>query len=303
MHRIFFIFLVLFAATVSAQTRVIVPFPPGGGTDVVARVLFQNITERTGKLFLIENVSGAGGDIGRQRAMRDNVLLFSPNSLLISAHIEKLGFVPLDEFQAVVGVGAYPYLLTAHPSFQINNVQKLRDLAQQHGTINIASAGTSGANHLIIAALAKSVGFPVEPIPHKGTPDAAMTTMSGLVPLMVSGIQGTEDLVAAGKLRALAVTTAKRHPGLPAVPTIQEMIKKPFDYPGWFGIVAPRRYPKSQWEDLAREALISLKSAQIQRKLSELGVTVWALGPREFAIFLQDDDRRWAVAVQGQTRP
>ena len=89
----------------------------------------------------------------------------------------------------------------------------------------------------------------------------------------------------------------------PAVPTIQEMIKKPFDYPGWFGIVAPRRYPKSQQDDLAREVLISLKSAQIQRKLGELGVTVWALGPREFAIFLQEDDHRWAVAVQNQTSP
>lgn len=302
MCKVIFFCLFLVSSVTWCQTRVIVPFPPGGGTDVAARVLFRDISERTGRQFIIENVGGAGGDIGRQRAMRDNHLLFTPNSLLISAHLENLGFVPLDEFRAVVGVGSYPYLLSAHPSFVIRNVMDLQTISRRHGVINISSAGTSGANHLIIYQLSRLIGFSVEAIPHKGTPDAAMTTMSGLVPLMVSGIQGANDLVKAGRLRGIAVTTTYRDPELAQVPTIQEMTGRAFNYPGWFGVVAPRRYDERVAAEISAAAIVSLHSPLVRQRMHELGISVWAWPADQFGRFLRDDDNRWATAVRATVK-
>ena len=298
MKNMFAVIMILFTTIASAQTRVIVPFPPGGGTDIVARVIFKDITDRTGYQFIIENVSGAGGDIGRQKAMRDNVLLFTPNSLLISAHLEKLNFVPLDEFKAVVGVGAYPYLISAHPSFNLKNLSDLKALSKTHGVINIGSAGTSGANHLIIGQLAKTIGFKVEPIPHRGTPDALLSTISGNVPLMVSGIQGTSEFIKAGKLKPIAVTTVDRDVVMTNVPTVQEMTKKPFNYPGWFGIMAPKRYDDATANIIMKHVIASLNSKDVKAKLTEQSVFIWAYPPQKFTEFLIQDDKNWANAIK-----
>lgn len=298
MKNVFAVIIMLFTTIASAQTRVIVPFPPGGGTDIVARVIFKDITDRTGYQFIIENVSGAGGDIGRQKAMRDNVLLFTPNSLLISAHLEKLNFVPLDEFKAVVGVGAYPYLISAHPSFNLKNLNDLKALSKTHGVINIGSAGTSGANHLIIGQLGKTIGFKVEPIPHRGTPDALLSTISGNVPLMVSGIQGTSEFIKVGKLKPIAVTTIARDVVMTNVPTVQEMIKKPFYYPGWFGIVAPKRYDDATANIVMKHAIASLNSKDVKPKLTEQSIFIWAYPPQKFTEFLIQDDKNWAKTIR-----
>lgn len=298
MKKLIALIMMLFATTIFAQTRVIVPFPAGGGTDIVARVIFKDITDRTGYQFIIENVSGAGGDIGRQKAMRDNVLLFTPNSLLISAHLEKLNFVPLDEFKAVVGIGAYPYLISSHPTFNLKNLNDLKSISKTHGVINIGSAGTSGANHLIIGQLGKTIGFKVEPIPHRGTPDALLSTISGNVPLMVSGIQGTGEFIKAGKLKAIAVTTIDRDVIMTNVPTVQEMIKKPFNYPGWFGIVAPKMYDEVASNAVMRHVIISLNSKTVRAKLTEQSVSIWSYPPQKFTEFLIQDDKNWANAVK-----
>jgi len=288
----------LFTTICFAQTRVIVPFPAGGGTDIVARIIFKDITDRTGYQFVIENVSGAGGDIGRQKAMRDNVLLFTPNSLLISAHLEKLNFVPLDEFKPVVGIGAYPYLVSAHPSFNLKNLNDLKSLSKIHGVINIGSAGTSGANHIIISQLGKTIGFNVEPIPHRGTPDALLSTISGNVPLMVSGIQGTSEFIKAGKLKPIAVTTVDRDVIMKNVPTVQEMIKKPFSYPGWFGVVAPKQYDDVVANAVSRQVIITLNNSIVKTKLNEQSVLIWAYSPQKFGEFLIQDDKNWARAIK-----
>ena len=292
------LFIALFWSSIAfSQTRIIVPFPVGGGTDLVARIIFSDITNRTGQQFIIENVPGAGGDIGRQRAIRDNVLLFTPNSLLISAHLEKIKYDPFEEFKAVVGIGVYPYLVSAHPSFNIKSLNDLRALSKVHGTINIGSAGTSGANHLIISQLSRAIGFKVEPIPHRGTPDAIMSTISGSVPLMVSGIQGTNEFIKSGKLKPIAVTTNVRDINLKNVPTVQEMTKKSFDYPGWFGLVAPKRYDDTLLANISREVIITLNSRHIIEKLNEQSIAIWAYPPQKFMQFLIDDNKNWFNAV------
>lgn len=298
MRKLLALIMMVFTTSVFAQTRVIVPFPTGGGTDIVARIIFKDITDRTGQQFIIENVSGAGGDIGRQRAMRDNVLLFTPNSLLISAHLEKLNFVPLEEFKAVVGIGAYPYLISAHPTFNIKNLNELKSLSKKHGVINIGSAGTSGANHLIIAQLGKTIGFNVEPIPHRGTADALLSTISGNVPLMVSGIQGTSGFINSRKLKAVAVTTNVRDVVMKNVPTVQEQIKKSFDYPGWFGIVAPKRYDDVAASNITKQVITSLSSNDVKAKLHEQSILIWAYPPQKFTEFLIQDDKNWAKAIK-----
>ena len=294
----FLLFLLCFLPSIAlAQIRVIIPFPAGGGTDLVARIIFSDITTRTGQQFIIENVPGAGGDIGRQRAIRDNVLLFTPNSLLISAHLEKIKYDPIEEFKAVVGVGVYPYLISAHPSFNIKSLNDLRSLSKVHGTINIGSAGTSGANHLIISQLSKAIGFQVEPIPHRGTPDAILSTISGSVPLMVSGIQGTNEFIKSGRLKPIAVTTKARDINLKNVPTVEEMVKKPFDFPGWFGIVAPKRYDDVLLANISKDVIITLNTKHIIEKLNEQSIAIWAYSPQKFHEFLIVDNKNWFNAV------
>ena len=293
------VLLLIIGIPVSAQTRVIVPFPPGGGADIVARVLFRDITEKSGRQFVIENISGASGNIGRLRSIRENTLVVTPNSLLLSAYIEKLNFVPLEEFKAVVGVGDYPYVISAHPSFPSLNIKEFPRLAKNYGVLNISSGGAAGGSHLIINQLVKLIKFPVEFIPHKGTMDAAMSTMSGSVPLLISAIQGTSELVRSGKLRAIAVTTAQRDINLKEVPTIQEMINKPFNYPGWYGVFAPRRYDEQLANEISTNALIALQSPKIRQVMHELSINIQNWPPEKFETFLRIDDKQWATAARG----
>lgn len=298
MRKLLLVITLFWSSIAFSQTRVIVPFPAGGGTDLVARIIFSDITNRTGQQFIIENVPGAGGDIGRQRALRDNVLLFTPNSLLISAHLETLKYDPIEEFKAVVGIGVYPYLISAHSSFNIKSLNDLRSLSKVHGTINIGSAGTSGANHIIISQLSKTIGFQVEPISHRGTPDAILSTISGSVPLMVSGIQGTSEFIKSGRLKPIAVTTNIRDINLKNVPTVQEMTKKPFDYPGWFGIVAPKRYDNALANFVEKEVILSLKTKEVEGKLIEQSVNIWAYPQKKFMEFLVRDNQNWKNSVK-----
>lgn len=297
MKFIFFLVL-LITQMAAAQTRIIVPFPAGGGTDLVCRMILKDVSEKTGKQFIIENVSGAGGDIGRQKAIRDNILLFTPNSIIISAYLDNNSYVPLQEFKSVVGIGSYPYLLSGHPSLAIKNITELKDITKKHGAINISSAGVVGANTLIIEQLGKVLKIPVVVIPHRGTPDALLTTISGNTPLMVSGIQGTEEFIKSKKLIAIAVTTDFRDVVMKDVPTIQEMIKTKFNYPGWFGIVAPKKYDDKQIEELSTNVIMSLKTQTLKEKLTEMSVSIWGYSPNKFTEFLTQDDKRWQKTIK-----
>lgn len=302
MKKIFFILSLLISSLCFAQTRVIVPFPPGGGTDLAARIIFNDVSERTGKKIVIENISGAGGDIGRQRAMRDNVLLFTPNSILISAHLDRLNFIPLEEFKPVIGIGSYPYLISGHPKFPIKSIQSLKELSRKHGTINIASAGIAGANNLIIYEIGKLLKINVEAIPHRGTPDAILTTISGNTPLMVSGIQGTEQYIISNKLRAVAVTTDTRDIILKNIPTVQESTGKKFNYPGWFGVVAPKKYDDKQAQEIFVAVSESLKDDNVKRKLTQLSVNIWSWNSEKFGQFLKQDDIQWKNAINAHAK-
>lgn len=302
MKKLLFLFLFFISTLCFAQTRVIVPFPPGGGTDLAARIIFNDVSEKTGKKIIIENVSGAGGDIGRQRAMRDNVLLFTPNSILISAHLERLNFIPLEEFKPVIGVGSYPYLISGHPTFPIKSINSLKELSKKHGTINISSAGIAGANNLIIYEIGKLLKINVEVIPHRGTADAILTTVSGNTPLMVSGIQGTEQFIASGKLRAVAVTTDTRDVIMKNVPTVQESTGKKFNYPGWFGILAPKKYDEKQTSEIVTVVSQTLKDEGVRQKLTNLSVDIWNWEPEKFGQFLKKDDEQWRNTIIANTK-
>jgi tripartite-type tricarboxylate transporter receptor subunit TctC len=287
--------LLIFTNVAFAQTRVIIPFPAGGGTDLVGRIIFNSIEQKTGHHFVIESIGGAGGDVGRHKAVRENSLLFTPNSLLISAYINKSSILPLDQFDPLVGIGAYPYLISSHPTFKYN----LRDLKSlQKGPINIASAGVAGANHIIIFELSKLLKFSVQPIPHKGTPDALLSVMSGMTPLMVSGIQGTHGYIENKRLRAVAVTTTFRDKTLLNVPTVQQSTGVNFNYPGWFGVFAPKQYDKKTSSLVTAQIIDILKSKEVQRKLDEQSVTIWNYDDKEFLKFLISDDRQWKTATQ-----
>lgn len=290
--RLFYVLSLLFFTNLAlANERVIVPFPAGGGTDLAARIIFKNSNIK------IENIGGAGGDIGRQKALRDNVLLFTPNSLLISAHLLKAKVSPLDEFKPVVGIGAYPYLISAHPNFSINNLNMLKSIAAKHGAINIGSAGVAGANNIIIYELARVIGFKVQAIPHRGTTDALLNTISGNVPMMVSGIQGTNEMIKSGKLKPVAVSTNRRDVIMKDVPTVEEMIKKPFNYPGWFGVVVSKNYDDNKLKTVQEYISNELKNPEIIKQLNELSINIWNYSPEVFYKFLKKDDQQWKNAI------
>jgi tripartite-type tricarboxylate transporter receptor subunit TctC len=295
--RISLIGMILSLNVSAADIKMIVPFPPGGGTDLVARILAKEASKTLNKTIIIENVGGAGGDVGRQKAMRDNVLLFTPNSLLITAYLNNLSYIPLEEFKAVVGVGAYPYLISAHPNFVMKNLLELPTLSKKYGIINIASAGTAGANNLIIEQLGIKFNFKVEAIPHRGTSDGLLTVISGSTPLLVSGIQGTKAHIDSGKLRAVAITTTHRDILMNTIPTVQEMTKQSFNYPGWFGIVAPKNYDRKTADEVTSAVLSALDKQDVKDKVKQENVTIWAYGPKEFHDFLVIDDKQWSKAI------
>jgi tripartite-type tricarboxylate transporter receptor subunit TctC len=279
--------------------RIIVTFPPGGSSDTLTRVVAQEMSESLGQPVVIENRTGAGGNIGVEAAAKstpDGYTLLSSSSSLPLAGVlySKLNFDPLNDFAPIAMVGSSPMLVTVNPSVAAKTLPELIALAKQKpGEIAYASAGHGSMNHLAVELFKLQTGIDVRHVPYRGNPLAAIDVISGHVPLffdyLLTGLPHVKD----GKLRALATTGAKRTPALPDLPTVSEAGVPGFEASLWFAFFAPAGMPKEIVDKLTKSVQDALAKPKVKERLDSLGVEVDAQGSEKLAAVMRADFAKW----------
>ena len=309
---VFFVSFVFFVvpALVFAQSyparpiKIIVPFAPGGFTDVVARILQQQLSQSVGQPVVVENRPGAGSTIGADavaKAKPDGYTLAMVSTThVISPHLYKtLPYDPIRDFTPVMKLAEGPYVLVAHPSFAAKSVRELIALARaQPGKIDYASSGNGSAQHLVGALFSMMSGAKLNHVPYKGSNQAMQDVLGGQVPLSFVGMPNALPGLASGKLRALAVTTRKRSDDLPDVPTLDEAGVPGYDATVWLGLLAPPGTPRDVVLKLHAEIAKILSTAEARSLMRSAGVEVAVSSPEEFNALMQAELERWGKVVR-----
>jgi len=284
--------------------RMIVPFPPGGGTDFVARLTAKYLSERLGQTIFVENRSGANGAIGLQEVKQSTpdgyTLAFTSDTpMTVNPWLYKnLSYQPLTDFVPVASVVRLPGMLAAHPSLPANNIAELIALAQKKpGGIAYASAGVGNFSHLAMELFSMATKVKLLHVPYKGTAPAALALLSGEVQVGFNNVQTLLQNVQEGKLKALGVAEPKRMPQLPDLPAVAETVPG-FEMAPWVGIVAPAGTPKPVVDRLTRETLAVMSDAAIAKQFFDQYLTVMALDQQHFADLIRDDLNKWEKVTQ-----
>jgi tripartite-type tricarboxylate transporter receptor subunit TctC len=284
--------------------KITVGFAAGGGADIVARQLGTQMGAQLGQSFLVENKPGATGTIAATAVAKspaDGYTLFlgSQSTMLVAPAIyPKLQFDPVKDFTPVSMLVSMPMLLVVHPSVPAKNVQELIALAKK-GDMAYASAGSGGPQHTAGELFANLAKIKLTHIPYKGEAPALTDAIGGQVPVMFSNLPAVMPYVKAGKLRALAISSAKRHPEYPDLPTVAEAAKLPeFEVLTWYGVFAPAGTPPEVAKKLETEAIAALKSKELSGKLADQGFTVVGSTSQQFAAFMKSEVPRWAKLIK-----
>ena len=284
--------------------RIVVPFTPGGGVDIYARVIAARLSESLGQSVVVENRAGAGGTLGTNvvaKAPADgHTLLFTTGGTLAVAVslFKDLPYDPARDFAPVARVAETPLVLVVGPAVQANSVRELLALAKaQPG--RLAYAGVPGGGLQLAGELFKSMGgVDIRYVPYKGGSAALADVQGGHVDLMFDNISQSMPLIKAGRLRALGVTTAKRVPALPDLPTIAQAGLPGYEITTWYGLVAPAGTPEAVVARLNREVLRIMALPEVQQRLAADGVEAATTSPEQFGEFIRAEIRKWAKLVQ-----
>ena len=299
------------ATAAGAQTypvrpvRIIVPYPPGGTVDVVARVIAQRLSEQTGQQFVVENRAGANGTLGSDlvsKAAPDGYTLLVQASIFVANPLF-LPNVPYDvqrDFTPVSNLGAVPLLVAAHPSVAAANLREFISLVKADTKkYSFATSGLGSAGHLSEETIKRQAGIPdLLIVPYKGSGPALTDLMGGQVSAMIDPLPSAYPLVKGGKLKALAVTSSKRVPFLPNVPTVAESGLPGFEMVSWYGLWAPPGLPRDIVGRLANEATKAVRSSQATERLGEQGFEASGAGPDEFSAYIRDEIARYARIIK-----
>ena len=307
-----------FAAPAAAQTtstssgqaypskpiRVIVPYATGGATDLIARLVGQKWAERFGQPVLVDNRPGAGGVIGADAAAKapadgHTVLLAVPAEMAILPHLQKMPYRVDRDFAPVSLAAVTPLILVVHPALPVKTVKDVLALAKSRpGQLTYASAGTGGVQHLAGELLKITAKIDLVHVPYKGAGPVMPDLLGGHVPMFFSGMPPAMPHVRAGKLRALAVTTAKRSPTVPDVPTMQESGMPGFDISNWFAYFVPAGTPGDVIAKLNTEANRALKLSDVREKLANVGAEVVGTSPQELQKFVESASAKFAKLIK-----
>jgi tripartite-type tricarboxylate transporter receptor subunit TctC len=285
--------------------RFIVPFPPGGGNDIMARVVGQKLTESFGVQVVIDNRAGAGGNIGAEtaaHAVPDGYTLFlgGVGSHGINPAIQaKLPYDPVRDFAPVSLIASAPLLAVVHPSVPAKSIGDLIKLARARpGQLNFASSGVGTIGHLSAELLNAMAGIRIEHVPYKGTGPALTDLLGGQVQLMFNSAVSMLPQVRTGKLRALAVTSAKRLAALPEMPTVAESGVPGYEAASWYGVFVPAGTARPTIEKLSGEVVRITRAPDVRERLLADGAEPAGMSPAEFAAFIQRELARWAKVVR-----
>lgn len=305
-----FLVAATFASTLTAQpypsrpVRIVVLFTPGGSSDVLTRLVAQEMSASLGQSFVIENRTGAGGNVGAEFAAKspaDGYTLLSGSSSLPLAPslFSKLGYNPMADFVPITLMGASPMIVTVNPNFPAKSVAELIALAKQKpGEITYASAGVGSMNHLAVELLKSQVGIDLRHIPYRGNTMAAVDAISGQVPLFVDYVLTGLPHVKDGKLRALATTSPTRLSVLPDLPTMMEAGVPGYEASLWFALFAPAGTPPDIVDKLNKAALAALAKPNVKARLTEMGIEILAEGPDKLGALMKADHDKWKAAVE-----
>ena len=293
----------------SKPAKVIVPYPPGGPTDIVARVVSQKLSDQMGQQFIVENRPGAGGNIGAEAVAKGPAdgytLLVATTAHAINPSLFKsLGYNLTKDFAPVSQLTSGPLVIVAHPSLPAKNVQELIALGKaKPGTLNYASSGNGQSTHLSAELFATMSGIKMNHIPYKGSAPALTDVMGGQASLMFDTMLSAMPHVKNGKLKAIAVTSAARSPAAPDVPTVAESGLPGYEAIAWNGLLVPAGTPADVVAKLNAELKKALDAPEVKDRFSAQGFGA-AWNTREaFAKFIQSELDKWAkvVKVSGAT--
>ena len=288
----------------SRPIKIIVPFGPGGFTDVAARILQKELAPAIGQPIVIENKPGAGSTIGTSEvanAQPDGyTLVMVSTAHVISPHLYKsVPYDPIKGFTPVMKLAEGPYVLVTHPSLPVKNVAELIALAKaKPDTIDYASTGNGSAQHLVGALFVTMSGALLSHVPYKGSSQAMNDVLGGQVKVSFVGVPNALPNLGNGKLRALAVSTRKRYAELPDVPTLDEAGVKGYDATIWLGLLAPPGTPREVVQKLNSTVTRILSTAEARKLMASAGVEVATSTPEEFGALLQGELDRWGKVVR-----
>jgi len=297
-------FTALAQAWPERPVKIIVPFGPGGFTDVAARILQKELGAALGQTIVIENKPGAGSTIGTAEVANAKpdgyTLAMISTTHVISPHLyRQIPYDPIKGFTPVMKLAEGPYVLVVHPSVPAKNVAELIALAKaQPGAIDYASSGNGSAQHLVGALFNSTAGVKMNHVPYKGSNQAMNDLVGGNVKVSFVGVPNALPNLASGKLRALGVSTAKRYAELPDVPSIAEAGLPGYDATVWLGLLAPAGTPRDVVQKINAEIAKVLSTPEARKLMASAGVDVSTAGSDEFGALLRAELDRWGKVVR-----
>ena len=289
----------------SKPIRFIAPNLPGGPTDILARLIGQKLAESLGQPVVVENRAGAGGNIGTEAAAKsppDGYTLVTGNNATFGANVslyKRLGFDPVKDFAPVILVATQPNILVVHPSLPVNSVKELIALAKARpGQLNYSGSGMGAAAHLAAELFKSMAHVNIVHIPYKSAAPALTDLIAGQTQLMFATSLSVMPYIKANRVRALAVTTAKRSRFMPELPTVAEAGVPGFEASTWHGVLVPAGTPSAIVERLNTEINRMLQLADTRDRLATLGAEIVGGTPKEFADHIQREIPKWAKVVK-----
>jgi len=286
------------------SVRMIVPFAPGGATDIVARLISLRLGEAWGQQVVVDNRAGAGGNIGGELTAKsppDGYTLFMTSGSIVSANpfiYRKMSFDPAKDLAAVTGAAIGPQLLVVTPSFPPKTVKEFIALAKARpGQISFGSAGFGTQTHLAAENFIWTAKIDVQHVPYKGEAPALIDTIAGQVQFATPNMAAAINYVQQEKLRALGITSKERLKQLPNVPAIAETLPG-FENLGWFAIMVPAGTPRDVIEKINRDTMKALEGAEIRTRFEGLGMAPFVLGPADLAKYIREESVRWAQIIK-----
>lgn len=303
------VLLILFTSGAYAQNypngpvKIVVPFPPGGTTDIVARVLANELTKKWGQSVVVDNKPGASGTIFSEQLTNmppdGYTLMVTATHHVINPSLYKnLKYNTRTDFTPISLVAGVPNVLVVNPAFPVNSIQELITFAKANpGKVMFGSSGTGGANHLSGELFKSMAKIDMVHVPYKGAAPALNDLLGNQISVMFDSIPGVLSHIKAGKLRALGVTSLTRSSALPNVPTISESGLKGFEALAWFGMYAPPQMSPELLKKISGDVLATLQSPQVKNQFSEQGADAGNMSQAEYAKYVDTEISKWAKVI------
>jgi tripartite-type tricarboxylate transporter receptor subunit TctC len=296
---------IAWAQTYPTQSvRIIVPFAPAGTTDIVARLVGQSLSERLGQQFIVENRPGGASNIGTEAVVRAppdgyTLLMVNVSPAINATLFDKLNFNFIRDIAPVANVVIVPNVMVVNPSFPAKTVPEFIAYAKANpGKISMASAGIGSANHMAGKLFKAMAGVDMTHVPYRGGGPAVADLLGGQVQVTFAVVPTAIGYIRAGRLRALAVTSAKRIEALPDIPTVAEFVPG-YEASDWYGIGAPKNTPIEIIDKLNKAINAVLADSKIKARLADLGATVTSGSPADFGKFIAAETEKWGKVIRG----